>query len=88
MTEEKDFLDGYTDQSTEELIALAETHRIDSIIIAFEQALLNVDSLRSLTKEERITIVVEAFEREFNNGGLLQFFDFIKCNRTKIITNR
>jgi len=33
------WLDGYSGETTEQLLALERTHRIDSLILAFEQAL-------------------------------------------------
>jgi hypothetical protein len=34
-----EWLDGYTGQTTDDLIRLAESHRVDSVVLAFEQAL-------------------------------------------------
>jgi len=66
-------LKGYSGQSTEELLALEEKYRVDSIILAFEEALLHKPS-PDLTSEEQYVLAVEALEREVNNGGYLQFF--------------
>lgn len=65
------FLESFGGQSTDELIALAETHRIDSIVLAFEQALQDKDMP---TVEERTVVAIEGLEREVNNGGFSQFF--------------
>lgn len=65
------FLDSYDGQSTDELIAMAETHRIDSIVLAFEQAL---QDKAVQTVEERTVVAIEGLEREVNNGGFSQFF--------------
>jgi hypothetical protein len=72
-----EFLDDYSGESTEELIALEGKYRIDSLILAFEQAIdqkANKIGLKELTNEERIILAVEALEREVNNGGYSQFF--------------
>ena len=66
-------LKGYSGQSTDELLALQESYRVDSIVLAFEEALLHKRS-PDLTREEKFVLAVEALEREVNNGGYLQFF--------------
>ncbi len=71
------WLDGYSGETVEQLLALEGTHRIDSLVLAFEQALNQKafrDGDRSLTDEERVIPAVEALEREVNNGGYDQFF--------------
>lgn len=74
--EDLKWLDGYSGQSTDELIALQGEYRTDSLVLAFEQA-LEQKSARvgsdSLTDEERVVLAVEALEREVNNGGYEQF---------------
>ncbi|MBN1492167.1 MAG: DUF4375 domain-containing protein [Phycisphaerae bacterium] len=71
------FLEEYGGQSTNEMIALASDYRLDSIIIAFHQA-MDQKAARvgtaSLTEEEQIILAVEALETEVNNGGYGQFF--------------
>jgi hypothetical protein len=71
------WLDGYGGETVDELIGLAATHRIDSIVLAFEQA-LDQKAARigeeNLSSEERIILAVEALEREVNNGGYNLFF--------------
>ena len=67
------FLKGYSGQTTDQLLALEENYRVDSIVLAFEEALLH-KSTPDLTREEQYVLAVEALEREVNNGGYLQFF--------------
>jgi hypothetical protein len=69
----KPFLDEYSGQTLEELLALAGTYREDSIILAIEQA-LQQKAPADLTQPERVVLAVEALEREVNNGGYNQFF--------------
>ena len=75
--DELKWLDEYSGQSTDELIALECEYRTDSLVLAFEQA-IDQKSVRigndRLTDEERIILAVEALEREVNNGGYAQFF--------------
>lgn len=71
------FLDKYSGQTTDELIALASEYRVDSIVLAFEEALSQKASRlgkNALSQEEQVILVVEALEREVNNGGYHQFF--------------
>jgi hypothetical protein len=76
MSEEK-WLDGYSGQTTDELIRLQGEYRTDSIVLAFEQA-LDQKSARigqdCLSAEEKAVLAIEALEREVNNGGYDQFF--------------
>ena len=67
------FLKGYSGQTTDQLLALEENYRVDSIVLAFEEALLH-KSAPDLSREERYVLALEALEREVNNGGYLQFF--------------
>ena len=71
------WLDGYSGESVDELIALEGKCRIDSLVLAFEQA-MDQKAARvgedKLTPEERIILAIEALEREVNNGGYGQFF--------------
>jgi hypothetical protein len=78
------WLDSYTGQSVDELLALESTHRIDSLVVAFEQALYQKISREgddSIGDEESVVLAVEALEREVNNGGYSQFvvnaFEFL-----------
>jgi hypothetical protein len=71
------WLDGYSGETTDELIALEGKYRIDSLVLAFEQA-IDQKAARvgdeEVTDEERIILAIEALEREVNNGGYGQFF--------------
>ena len=69
----KPFLDRYSGQTLQQLIAMKSSHRIDSLVLAVEQALLHKPDT-ALTEPERVVIAVEAMEREVNNGGYGQFF--------------
>lgn len=71
------WLDGYSGQSLGELVALASEYRVDSIVLAFEQAIQQTtdrDGLSRLNEAELTILAVEALEREVNNGGYHQFF--------------
>lgn len=71
------WLDGYSGQTVEELLALEGKYRIDSLVAAFEQAISQKatrDESQALSDEERTVVAVEALEREVNNGGYNQFF--------------
>jgi len=71
------WLDRYSGQSTEELIALEGDYRIDSLVQAVEDAIRRKaerNGIHGLTEEERVVLAVEAMEREVNNGGYDQFF--------------
>lgn len=72
-----EWLDTYSGQTVDELIALEGKYRTDSLVLAFEQA-LELKAVRvgsnNLTVEERVILAIEALEREVNNGGYDQFF--------------
>jgi len=69
------WLNGYSGETVEELLALEGKCRTDSLVAAFEQAILQkVERGLDLTLEERVVLEVEALEREVNNGGYDQFF--------------
>ena len=68
---EKEWLDGSDGRSIEQLIELEESYRIDSIVLAIENALM---AKADLTEAEQVVLAVEAMEREVNNGGFEQFF--------------
>lgn len=70
MTDKK-WLDEAGGQSIEQLIQLEKTHRIDSIVVAIESALMEK---AEVTESEKVVLAVEAMEREVNNGGFHQFF--------------
>jgi len=71
------WLEEYSGQTTDELIALESEYRADSLVLAFEQA-LDQKSERigkdNLSQEELVVLANEALEREVNNGGYDQFF--------------
>jgi len=71
------WLDGYSGESVDELIALEGKYRIDSLVLALEQA-LDQKAARvgenKLTPEERVVLAIESLEREVNNGGYGRFF--------------
>src|SRR5262245_14810776 len=74
---ELQWLDRYNGQSLAELIAMEQTHRTDSLVLALEQAIAQKAARlgeERLTEEERIILAIEALEREVNNGGYGQFF--------------
>ena len=67
----------YTGQTTSELLACKNTHRIASLLCAFEwgiQAKVGPGGEEELTKDERLVLAVMALQREVNNGGYSQFF--------------
>lgn len=72
------WLDGYSGQAVDELIALEGKYRTDSLVTAFEQAIDEKSdrdgSYAKLSDEELIVLAIEAMEREVNNGGFDQFF--------------
>ncbi len=71
----EDWLGGWSGESTDELLALAGRYRLDSIVLAFEQALGKKRfGGTPLSREEQFVCAIEALEREVNNGGYHQFF--------------
>ena len=71
------WLDGYSGQSTDELIALDGAYRTDSIVLAFEEAIGKKAAQLgdgALTTPERVVLAVEALEREVNNDGYTGLF--------------
>lgn len=67
------FLERYDGQTIDELIALKDTHRIDSLVLAIEWA-VDQKAESALSEPERVVLAVEAMEREVNNGGYSQMF--------------
>jgi hypothetical protein len=64
----------YTGQTTPELLACKDSHRIDSLLCAFEdgiQAKLNPPHDACLNDEENLVLAVMALEREVKNGGYI-----------------
>jgi hypothetical protein len=75
--QQKKWLEHYSGQTVEQLISLEGEYRVDSLVVAFEEALAKKaerEGDASLTSEERTILAVEALEREVNNGGYGQFF--------------
>jgi hypothetical protein len=71
------WLDNYSGETIEELLAMADDYRIDSLVMALEQALeekADREGEHSLCEEERVVLAVEALEREVSDGGFNQFF--------------
>jgi hypothetical protein len=69
------FLEHYTGQSTNELLALENSHRIDSLVLAFEEALEDRKTAnQDLSPVETTVLAITAFMREIDNGGFSQFF--------------
>ncbi len=75
---DKPFLNSYTGQTTRELIDLKDAYRIDSIVLAFEDA-INRKDRAALSEPEFTVLAVESLEREVNNGGYHQFFTNDSC---------
>jgi hypothetical protein len=69
----KPFLRSYGGQTIQQLIAMKESHRIDSLVLAVEQALAGKPKAE-LSEAEVVVLAVEALEREVTNGGYEQFF--------------
>ena len=65
----------YSGQTTPELIACKDTHRIDSLLCAVEEGIQNkLARGTSISGSERVVLAVMALQREVNNGGHRQFF--------------
>jgi hypothetical protein len=74
---EQAFLDSYSSQTATELVHLEDKYRVDSLVLAFEQALEQKTAQHgaaSLSSVERMILAIEALEREVNNGGYDQYF--------------
>lgn len=70
------WLQGYSSQTVDDLLALEQSHRIDSLVLAFEEAIDQKaarEGEHKLTDVERTILAIEALEREVNNGGYGQF---------------
>lgn len=83
---DKQFLNSYTGQTTAELIALKNEYRIDSLVLAFEQAIQEKPE-SELSEPERYVLAIEAMEREVNNGGWEQFFDNTENEFNNLLPN-
>lgn len=97
------WFDGYSGETTEALLALADGHRIDSLVVAFDQAIQQKAMSGPISTEERFVLAIEDLEREVNNGGYNQLFlnssneyidvyadalDAIGCPKTASITRQ
>jgi hypothetical protein len=69
-----EWFEAYGGQTTDELLALEGEYRIDSIVLAFEEAIQQKAASQAISKQERYVLAIEALEREVNNGGYSQFF--------------
>jgi hypothetical protein len=70
---EKKFLESYGGQTVQQLIAMEDSYRKDSLVLAFEQALQAKAEKKKLSQAEHDVLAIEAMEREVNNGGFHQF---------------
>jgi hypothetical protein len=71
------FLGSFTGSSIDKLLTLEHRFRIDSLVLALEQRLLDrmeEEGLDAMTRVERDILAVCALEREVNDGGFAQFF--------------
>jgi hypothetical protein len=71
------WLDGYSGQTVDELLSLEGKYRLDSLVVAFHQALEQKSAREggdALSIEERLIPAIEVLESEVNNGGFAQFF--------------
>lgn len=76
MTQGK-WLEEYKGQTVDELLGMVPEYRVDSIVLAFEDALARraqKSGLGALNDVEVSVLAIEALEREVNNGGHHQFF--------------
>ena len=80
----KPFLEGYSGQTIQQLIAMKDSHRIDSLVLAIEQA-VGTKPRTENSDAERVVLAVEALEREVNNGGYQQFFTNSSCEFTAFV---
>jgi hypothetical protein len=84
------WLDGYSGETLDDLLALSGEYRIDSLVVAMGQALdqkAAEDGEMSLSDEERVVLAVNALEREVNNGGYSQFFANSSSEFASMIVN-
>ena len=84
------WLEGYSNESLDDLIALEGSYRKDSLVLAIAQALEQKSERmgeNTLTYEERVILAIEALEREVNNGGYGQLFVNSSCAHTAFIVD-
>jgi hypothetical protein len=84
------WLDKYSGQTTDELIALEGKFRTDSIVLAFEDALSNKMAEKgkaALSKEELVILSIESLEREVNSDGFDGFFRNDSSEFVSIVVN-
>jgi hypothetical protein len=73
------WLDGYSGQTTADLLAFEGRYRTDSIVVAFDEGIGKKAArigIERLTSAERIVLAVESVEREVNSGGYLGLFSW------------
>jgi hypothetical protein len=84
------WLDAYSGQTVDQLLSFEGEYRLDSLVLAFEDALLQKierEGPDTLSPEERIILAIEALEREVNNGGYSSFFTNSSQEFAPIIVN-
>ena len=87
---ELEWLNGYSDEKTDALIAYEGRYRVDSLVVAFEKALYQKAARNegaTLSEQEWVVLAVEALEREVNNGGYMQFFSNSSVSFAPIIAD-
>jgi hypothetical protein len=67
------FLEGYGGQTIQELISLKAKYRLDSLVLAVDEA-IGSKPKDQINAVERTVLAIEALEREVSNGGFAQFF--------------
>jgi len=71
------WLDGYSGQAVDELLAFEATEHVELLLQTLEQAIqekVKVQRLASMTGVERMVLALMSLKREVNNGGYHQFF--------------
>jgi len=66
-------LEKYAGQSIQDLIAMRETHRTESLVKAVEQGLI-LKPENELSEPEKVVLVIQSMLREVDNGGYMSFF--------------
>jgi len=83
--EQLKWIEGYSGQTTDELLALEGQFRTDSLVVAFHQA-LDQKSVRiapePLSEEENVVLAIQALDCEVNNGG----YSLVFVNSSKELT--